>query len=229
MANKNLNKFKRKIIISIFVFLVLVIAVYYFFGLPGAGATPIEEQYKLLPTETAKKLFYVQSESLTKEVDPRLIELNKLTIGCFGPSRVMGMDDSAVNLGGQCCGVLKSTHMYEEQLETLQKYNRIPQIPKDPYNMPVKLVKKLIEYDNDIKLNAEQQKIFDKASEMSNEKGPCCCKCWKWYAYSGLAKYLIVEHNFNAEQITEVFDISDSCGEHGEHHSGVLKHDKHEE
>lgn len=189
----------------------------------------ITAEYNALTTPMAKKLYLEQSEGLTKHVDPRFRELDMLTIGCFGPSQVLLMDDNDKNLGGQCCGVLKSTHLYEEQLESLETYRDIPEIPKDPYSVPVALAQKLLRYDQEITLTSEQQKVFDKASAMSNEGGPCCCKCWKWYVYSGLAKYLITNYQYTAEQVAEVWDISDNCGEHGGHHSGVLKHDKHEE
>lgn len=195
--------------------------------LKDSPANPIKEQYESLPNPTAKKLFLAQSDGLTKPVDQRLVALDMLTIGCFGSQHVLEMDDSDPSLGGQCCGVLKSVHMYEEQLEALEAYKDLPEIPNDPYNIPVALAKKLNSYDRDIVLTSEQQKVLDDASAMSNEGGPCCCKCWKWYAYSGLAKYLITNYHYNAEQIAKVWDISDSCGEHGDHHSGVVKQGVH--
>ena len=224
MEKKNL--FKRKNVVIFSTVMILLVVFIYYVNINSKDSSPVAEQYRLLTSTTAKKLFYAQSEGLTKPVDQRLVELDGLTIGCFGSDQVLSMNDNDKSLGGQCCGVLKSTHMYEEQLKALEEYD-ILEIPKDPYNIPVSLAKKLIQFDRDIKLTVEQQKIFDEASEMSNEKGPCCCKCWKWYAYSGLAKYLIVEYDYNAEQVVEIWDISDSCGEHGEHHSGILKHGLH--
>mgnify|MGYP001602013669 CR=1 FL=1 len=35
---------------------------------------------------------------------------------------------------------------------------------------------------------------------------------WDWYAFEGLAKYLITEHDFTAGQIAEVWDLEDGCG-----------------
>jgi hypothetical protein len=53
--------------------------------------------------------------------------------------------------------------------------------------------------------------------ENSDKKGPCCCQCWRWHVYGGLAKYLIREHGFTGEQVAEVWDFSDGCDGSGEH------------
>ena len=123
-------------------------------------------------------------------------------------------------LQGSCCSKM-DFHRYAEQVEGLKKYSNIEQIPKDPYDISVSLAKELLDYDKDIQLTAEQQSIYDEAVKLSHEGGPCCCKCWRWDAFRGLAKYLITQHNFNAEQIAEVWDLSDGCGgkghEHGAH------------
>ena len=101
------------------------------------------------------------------------------------------------SLQGSCCSKM-DFHRYTEQVEGLKKYSNINQIPSDPYDIPVSLAKELLEYKKTIKLTSEQQAIYDEAMQMSHEHGPCCCKCWKWDAFDGLAKYLIIEHNFNA-------------------------------
>ena len=46
----------------------------------------------------------------------------------------------------------------------------------------------------------------------SDEKGPCCCRCWRWKVYGGLAKLLVREHGFDGKQVTEVWDMSNGCG-----------------
>ena len=120
-------------------------------------------------------------------------------------------------LQGSCCSKM-DFHRYAEQVEGLKKYSSIEQIPKDPYDISVSLAKELLDYDKDIQLTAEQQSIYDEAVKLSHEGGPCCCKCWRWDAFRGLAKYLITEHNFNAEQIAEVWDLSDGCGGTGHEH-----------
>jgi hypothetical protein len=136
---------------------------------------------------------------------------------CFGQSVVYSMDDSE-HLTGSCCDKM-SQHRYEEQVEGLKKYSYIEEIPSDPYDIPVDLAKKLLDYDSSITLSVEQQKIYEEATNLSNEGGPCCCKCWRWDVYEGLAKYLIIEHGFTAEQVAEVWNLSDGCG--GEEHADI--------
>ena len=117
-------------------------------------------------------------------------------------------------LQGSCCSKM-DFHRYTEQVEGLKKYSNIKQIPSDPYDIPVPLAKELLEFKKTIKLTSEQQAVYDEAMQMSDEHGPCCCKCWRWDAFEGLAKYLITEHNFNAQQIAEIWDSADGCGGKG--------------
>lgn len=123
-------------------------------------------------------------------------------------------------LQGSCCSKM-DFHRYSEQVEGLKKYSDIGKIPKDPYDISVSLAKELLGYKENIKLTSEQQAVYDEATKMSNEKGPCCCKCWRWYAFEGLAKYLITEHNFSSEQIADVWDLIDGCGGKGHEHGAA--------
>ena len=117
-------------------------------------------------------------------------------------------------LQGSCCSKM-DFHRYTEQVEGLKKYPNTNQIPSDPYDIPVSLAKELLWYKKTIKLTSEQQAIYDEAMQMSHEHGPCCCKCWRWDAFEGLAKYLITEHSFNAQQIAEIWNLADGCGGKG--------------
>lgn len=126
------------------------------------------------------------------------------------PQTVDGYTDDQ-SIQGACCGAM-DLHRYQEQVEGLKKYSNILQIPEDPYNIPVPLAKELFEYQKTITLSEDQQKTYDMAVEMSHEGGPCCCRCWRWTAFEGQAKYLITEHDFSAEQIAEVWDLEDGCG-----------------
>jgi hypothetical protein len=186
------------------------------FNKNDVSANPIEETYNSLKTPTAKKLFYDQSEKLTKEVPKRLIELDEKTIGCFGQSKIMQMSASDENLGGQCCGALKDIESYDIQVEVLSKFikdhDNVELIPKDPYDIIVEHAQQLTSFDQTIQLNQEQQNTYDEAMQNSHHGGPCCCKCWKWYVMSGLAKKLIVDYDWNSEDITELWDLSSSCG-----------------
>lgn len=130
------------------------------------------------------------------------------------------MPDDA-RLQGSCCSPM-SIHRYSEQVEGLKKFKAvagqdIDKIPDDPYNIEAGLAKELISY-YDMGLTPEEQAAYDYAMQNSSEKGPCCCKCWRWYVYGGLGKYLIKNHGFTGEQITQIWNLSDGCGGDSEHH-----------
>ena len=120
-------------------------------------------------------------------------------------------------LQGSCCSKM-DFDSYKEQIEGLKKYLNISQIPTDPYDISAAHAKELLSFNEKIILTMQQQAIYDDAMKMSDEHGPCCCKCWRWDAFEGLAKYLITQHNFNAEQIAEVWDLEDGCGGKGHEH-----------
>ena len=133
---------------------------------------------------------------------------------------ILAMSDDS-RLKGSCCSPM-SIHRYTEQVEGLQKFKAEPsqniaEIPDDPYDIEAGLAKRLISY-YDIELTPEEQTAYDYAMLNSSEKGPCCCKCWRWYVYGGLAKFLIQNHGFTGEQVTEVWNLSDGCGGDSEHH-----------
>lgn len=128
-------------------------------------------------------------------------------------------------LRGSCCSPM-STHRYSEQVEGLEKFKSAlrpldelgaSKIPDDPYDIEAGLAKELTSY-YDTELTPEEQKAYDYAMQNSSEKGPCCCKCWRWYVYGGLGKYLIKNHGFTGEQVTELWNLSDGCGGDSEHH-----------
>ena len=108
---------------------------------------------------------------------------------------------------------------YQHQVEGLKEYADVPQIPGDPYDVPVSLAKQLFDYQKTIQLTPNQQAVYDQAAQISDEKGPCCCKCWRWIAFEGQAKYLISQQNWSAEQIATVWDLEDGCGGPAHKHS----------
>lgn len=218
MADTNVITIQKKYLKrGVLGLILLSVAVLFFFGGQGkqAGGSDIQEIYDSLPAQ-AKRLYFQQSEQLTEPVAERLVELDQLTIGCFGPQTIRQMSSEDTNLGGQCCGVLKDFRAYELQLEALghyiEKNGDIALIPRDPYDLPVEHAQRLIGFEEGISLTAEHQDIFDSAVGMSHHGGPCCCKCWKWYAMSGLAKKLITDYGWDASQIAELWDLSSSCG-----------------
>ncbi|MDP3880869.1 MAG: hypothetical protein Q8Q32_01655 [bacterium] len=153
------------------------------------------------------------STALAAEFE-RLSKNGNSTCSAVFKDSIMTMPDET-HIQGSCCSPM-SFHRYSEQIEGLTKYKDIREIPVDPYNVSADLAKELISY-YDIELTPEEQKAYDYAIEHSHEKGPCCCKCWRWYVYGGLAKKLIKERAFTGEQITEVWNLSDGCGGDGDH------------
>lgn len=127
---------------------------------------------------------------------------------------ISAMSDSD-RLQGSCCSPM-NWHRYQEQVLGLEKYKNVKEIPSDPYDIEAGLAKMLISHYDDT-LNSQEQREYDFAMKNSNEKGPCCCKCWRWYVYGGLAKFLIAEKGFTGAQITEIWNLSDGCGGEGDH------------
>lgn len=119
-------------------------------------------------------------------------------------------------LQGSCCSPM-DLHRYIEQVSGLEKYARIAEVPSDPYNIPSGTAQVLMTYD-EIELNHAEQAAYDYAMAHSDEQGPCCCECWRWEVYGGLAKFMITEKDFTGPQIAELWDLSDGCGG-GEDHS----------
>ena len=113
-------------------------------------------------------------------------------------------------LQGSCCSPM-NMQRYSEQIEGLKKYKDIPEIPSDPYDIDARLAKELKAHYDDV-LTPDEQKAYNYAMQNSMEKGPCCCKCWRWYVYGGLAKLLIQKHHFTGEQVTDIWNLSDGCG-----------------
>lgn len=117
----------------------------------------------------------------------------------------------AQRLQGSCCSPMVFSK-YKDQVAGLKKYSDVVEIPSDPYDIPASLAKQLLEYDKTITPTADEQITLDKAVADSPEKGYCCCKCWRWYVYEGLSKYLVREKHFTSGQITDILANSDGCG-----------------
>jgi len=221
-----------KLPLIVFSIIIALISIFYLFIYQNNYPDDISRQeiqniYNSL-SPTGKTLFYRQSNGLREAVDPKLIELDNQTItcggikveqfsigsnpgpSCVGPSSIITLESP--NLGGQCCGALMDVNKYYMQIEGLKKYSYIPDIPLDPYNVSIEIAKKWIDYDYNTVLNEQQQKILDEAAYVSEEGGPCCCRCWHWYVNEGIAKYVIINYDFTAKQIAEYYDLSDICG-----------------
>lgn len=122
-------------------------------------------------------------------------------------------------LQGSCCSPM-DLHRYTEQVKGLRRYAAVPEIPRDPYDIPVALAKRLLSYKQTIKLTPAQQSTFDRAMKLEGGHGPCCCQCWRWSAFSGQAKYLIARRGYSAQEIAGVWVLEDGCGGAShEHHA----------
>jgi len=160
-----------------------------------------------------------------KELESKFAVLSQAKTNACGGGKtyINQLSADGTKIQGSCCSAM-DFHRYEEQIEGLKKYSKYDIIPKDPYDVSSEWAEEMMAYTENTTLTNEQQKVYDAAIKSSNEGGPCCCKCWHWYAYEGLAKKLILEYNFTAEQIAEVWDLSDACGGSG-HIDGTGGHE----
>jgi hypothetical protein len=101
---------------------------------------------------------------------------------------------------------------YRRQVLGLRAYHDIQQMPHDPYDIPAAIAKELFNYDRSVHLSRQQQVNYDQAMHLTSEKGPCCCKCWRWHAFEGLSRYLIDQKHFTARQVARVVSLVDGCG-----------------
>ncbi len=118
---------------------------------------------------------------------------------------------NGARLQGSCCSPM-DMQKYSSQITSLKTYTNIPQIPSDPYDMSVSSAKQMLGYYDNIQLTSSQQSVYDSAQSMTADKGWCCCQCWAWYTHAGLAKYLITQHNYTAQQVVAVTNLEDCCG-----------------
>ncbi len=195
---------------------------------PAPALAANQKIYESIPTEAGKKNFLTQSANLTSAVDPELVDLDSQIVSCDanvdGIMNGSGMSGSCIDsssidpskikgkyMGGQCCSAMKDTKNYHANLEKLQAYKSMQDIVLDPMHTPVEMAKKWIDYDKTTTLTPAEQKVYDEAYAISKEK-PCCCKCWHYYVNEGIAKKMIRDGTFTAQQIAAFWDASDICG-----------------
>lgn len=128
------------------------------------------------------------------------------------PAALASMRPSA-RLQGACCSSMVYKD-YVRQIHGLARYSH-DLVPRDPYDIPVSLARKLVAFNDTILLTSKQQRLFDAATRLSDEGGPCCCHCWRWVAFEGQAKELIVRRRYSAEQLAALWDLEDGCGSGG--------------
>lgn len=197
----------KKIIISIFIIGAFIAGYFYF-----SKSKPL---FNFSPKQSSQQETKgVVNEALAAKFDYLSKHGNSSCSSAFRDSIVSMSDDA--RLQSSCCSPM-SMHRYSEQVEGLKKYQDILEIPPDPYDIEAGLAKKLMAHYDD-QLTSEEQKAYDYAMANSDEKGPCCCKCWRWNVYGGLGKYLIKNYKFTGQQVTEVWNLSDGCGGDNDHH-----------
>lgn len=126
------------------------------------------------------------------------------------PAAVQGYANT-VRIQGSCCFPMDWVH-YQQQIRDLRAYQDLAAVPRDPYDIPAGLAKRLFADESSIHLTRAQQSIYDRAMQITPEKGPCCCKCWRWHAFKGLAQYLIADRHYTARQVAKVIHLVDGCG-----------------
>jgi hypothetical protein len=126
---------------------------------------------------------------------------------------IQGLADG-VYLQGACCTPMNYTE-YSIQTANLQNYSSVPVIPADPYNVLGRVAKADVAGEN-LVLSTSQQATLASASSLTAEGGWCCCECWAYYAHEGLAKALIVNHGYTAQQVAAVTNLEDCCGGPGQ-------------
>src|SRR5258708_15180444 len=117
----------------------------------------------------------------------------------------------STRIQGACCSPMDMT-TYKAQVAGLRGFSDVAVIPPDPYDVPAALAKQLLGYDRSIKLTAGEQPVFDQAMALTPDKAPCCCKCWRWYAHEGLARYLIHTRHWDAQKGGKVVALVNGCG-----------------
>lgn len=123
---------------------------------------------------------------------------------------------AGASLQGSCCSAMEE-HAYREQVRALRAFREIPEIPRDPYDISVRSAKRLLRFDRGISLTPGQRSTYRRAMRMSDEKGPCCCPCWRWNAFRGLSKFLIARRGWSAAKLAELIDALEGCGGPAEH------------
>jgi hypothetical protein len=126
------------------------------------------------------------------------------------PSAIAGIS-SRMRMQGSCCFPMNLA-AYKSQVRGLRASAGISEIPRDPYDVPVSLVKRLLAYNRAITLSPAEAQIYSHAMHMSRLKGPCCCHCWRWYAFRGLSKHLIADLRWRAARIAALTELLEGCG-----------------
>jgi hypothetical protein len=130
---------------------------------------------------------------------------------CSLDAKQVRSDPSQMRLQGSCCSAMDRAS-YKGQVNGLREFAALPQIPVDPYDVSVGLAKRLLNYDRNLHLNPARKSIYKRAMSMTSEGAPCCCFCWRWIAFRGLSKLLIVRKHWPAPKLARLISLLDGCG-----------------
>lgn len=170
-----------------------------------AGAALLRAPDSATPSTTGASMMAVGSEAKFA-----MLATQHSNFCSLSPETVMGYEDDT-QIQGSCCSPMDKG-AYASQATGLRRYAAIPEIPQDPYDIAAGQAKKLLGYNTTIILTAAQQETYDSALEMTHDKGPCCCRCWRWFMTEGLAKFLIVEHSMATQDVAVIVDLTNGCG-----------------
>lgn len=114
-------------------------------------------------------------------------------------------------LQGACCSPMDYTPDYSGQVSGLTNYSSISLLAPDPYNTPAHVAQSDIS-NVGLTLTPAQTSVFNSASSATNDGSWCCCQCWAYYAHEGLAKALIVQYGYDAQQVVTAINLEACCG-----------------
>lgn len=129
---------------------------------------------------------------------------------CGMPASALVAMRPGARLQGSCCFPM-NYDAYVKQRHEIARYADVSVVPHDAYDVSAILAKRLISYQS-IKLTSAQKRVYNRAKPLSTTKGPCCCRCWRWTAFGGQAKYLITRRHYSARQIADVWSVEEGCG-----------------
>lgn len=136
---------------------------------------------------------------------------NRHSNRCGMPASALDAMGTGARLQGACCFPMDLKSYVNQVRELNRRYKMVDVIPKDPYDISVRLAKRLIAYER-IQLTLAQQRTYARAKPLSSTKGPCCCPCWRWTAFGGQAKYLISRRHYTAREIADIWSAEEGCG-----------------
>ena len=101
--------------------------------------------------------------------------------------------------------------VYQQQLRGLRHYAGDRLVPPDPYDVPVTQAKRLLAY-RQVALSQRQNAVYRRASAKSKLGGPCCCRCWRWQAFKGQARFMIARRHYSASRVARLWELEAGCG-----------------